>query len=43
MRGKRARDIKRAVLSYMKDNKMDMRLFKNIYRRTKRNYNLGIA
>ena len=42
MRGKRAKDIRKSVLQYMQEKQMDMRKFKGVYRRTKKNYNLGI-
>lgn len=43
MRNTRARDIKKEVTAYMKENHIDMRRFKSIYRRTKKNYTRGIA
>ena len=42
MRKKRAKDIKKEVLLYMRENKIDLRFYKGCYRRAKKDYNEGL-
>jgi hypothetical protein len=41
MRNTRARELRKRVLQYMKDRRIDMKLFKFNYRRVKKAYTRG--